>query len=462
MALLMFIPHNSFAQADKIFRENSQAVVVVVAYDLNGEAISQGSGFLVRSDGAVVTNYHVISDASDIKIKDGDNVLNLEGCLYIDKENDVAILKFDGKGLPVIKVGDIEKEVIGEDIYVISSPQGLENTISDGILSGIREIADKKKILQITAPISPGSSGGPVFNKNGEVIGISTFIIEGAQNLNFAIPINLIKDKISAMKVTTLIDANIRDYKNSAEYWALLGYYYNQDGLIEKAIDAYGQSIRLNPNNAAVHYNLAITFGSLGKYAEEIEEFNISIRIWPDSAIIHYILGDAYLRLDNYKDAIKEFKLSIRINPDSAAPHSDLGLTYNYLGMYTEAIDELKKSLEIRPSCAEAHNNLSLTYRNLGMYADAVEEAIQAIKINPDDAMPHENLGLAYGNLGRYPEAIKELKHAVRLQPSSALLHYNLGIAYITLDDKGSALEEYKILKNLDPDQANQLFDTIY
>jgi len=207
LILLILFPACSFADADKIFKENNKAVVVVTAYDSKGEHISQGSGFIVRPDGAVVTNYHVISNAVDIKVKAGDKVLKVEGLLHIDKENDLVILKAQGENLPVVKIGDIGRVNVGDKVYVISSPKGLKNTISDGILSGIREIeGTKKKILQITAPVSSGSSGGPVFNKNGEVIGIATFLIEEAQNLNFAMPVNLIKDKIGDKKVIALKD----------------------------------------------------------------------------------------------------------------------------------------------------------------------------------------------------------------------------------------------------------------
>ncbi|CUU10338.1 Trypsin-like peptidase domain-containing protein [Candidatus Kryptobacter tengchongensis] len=153
--LLLLFPSISFADADRIFKENSKAVVIVIAYDEKGNRISQGSGFIVREDGAIVTNYHVISNARNIKIKVGDKTVDVEGLIHIDKENDLVILKIKGENLPTVRLGDIEKASVGEKVYVISSPQGFENTISEGILSGIWEIVGtNKKILQITAPVS--------------------------------------------------------------------------------------------------------------------------------------------------------------------------------------------------------------------------------------------------------------------------------------------------------------------
>ncbi len=294
MALLLFLPSAALADAEKIFRENSKAVVVIVSYDSKGNPISQGSGFVIREDGAIVTNYHVISKAAEIKIKAGDKIFKVQGLLHIDKENDIVMLKADAKGLLSVKTGDINKANVGERLYVISSPQGLENTISDGILSGIREVTPKKKMLQITAPVSSGSSGGPVFNKNGEVIGIATFIVKEAQNLNFAMPVNLIKDKISSTKVTALKDAGIIDYTKTAEYWFTLGYYYGEAGLYDKAIEAYTSAIAIDPNDAKAYNNRGNAYKNKGQYDRAIADFDKAIAIDPNHAKAYNNRGNAY------------------------------------------------------------------------------------------------------------------------------------------------------------------------
>lgn len=273
--LIALSPVLSFADADRIFKENRRAVVVVVSYDGKGNPVGQGSGFVVRRDGVIVTNYHVISNAEDIKVKAGDRVLGVEGLIHLDKENDLVILKVKGENLPTVRLGDIKKIGIGEKVYVISSPMGLENTISDGVLSGIREITPERKLLQITAPISPGSSGGPVFNKNGEVIGIVTFIIQGAQNINFAMPVNLIKDRIDTRKVTTIKDSGIEDYKKTAEYWFYLGVAYGNLGMYKEEIEAYKQAIRIKPDYADAHYILGLLYLLLGYRSSALDQYRI-------------------------------------------------------------------------------------------------------------------------------------------------------------------------------------------
>ena len=393
--LLIFViafPVISFADADKIFKENRKAVVVVIAYDSKGKPISQGSGFIVRPDGAVVTNYHVISNAVDIKIKAGDKVLKVEGLLHIDKENDIAILKAYGKNLPVVRIGDIEKLTVGEKVYVIGSPEGFENTISDGILSGIREITDKRKILQITAPVSRGSSGGALFNKNGEVIGIVTFLIEEAQNLNFAMPVNLIKNKISGKKVIALKDSALEDYEKTAEYWFYLGYYYGEAKMHREALEAYKQAIRIKPDLAEAHYNLGVAYRKLGMYKEAIKAYKQAIRIKPDDADAHYNLGVAYRKLGMNKEALEAYKQAIRIKPDDADAHLGLGIAYGSLGMYNEEIEAYKQAIRIKPDFAYAHYGLGIAYLSLDDRGSALEQYKILKDLDPERANELFNL----------------------------------------------------------------------
>ena len=155
-----------------------------------------GSGFIISDDGKIVTNFHVIKDVISnkkllIRRYDGSFLL-VTKVLKIDKEYDLAILQAEGKNLPYLPLGDSDIIKIGEPICVIGAPLGLEATVSEGIISAIRELKGLQ-FFQITAPVSPGNSGSPVVNRKGEVIGIVVFQIPKGQNLNFAIPVNILK-----------------------------------------------------------------------------------------------------------------------------------------------------------------------------------------------------------------------------------------------------------------------------
>lgn len=190
---------------------NGAIVTVVMAN--NDKPIARGTGFLVRADGAIMTNYHVIAtgNVGVVKFSDG-TILPVDGVLATDKFRDLAILKIHGKTFPTLTLGNSDQIQVGEEIVAIGNPLGLELTVSNGILSGIR--SDEKedgKLLQITAPISRGSSGGPLFNMFGEVVGINAMFLEGGESLNFAIPVNDAKNLLKNQTVQLQQLPNERD-----------------------------------------------------------------------------------------------------------------------------------------------------------------------------------------------------------------------------------------------------------
>jgi S1-C subfamily serine protease len=171
----------------------AKKVVSVLVEGVPGEPDVQGSGFFVDSHGTLVTNHHVVEKASSVAVKTSDGAYYLvEGVLADDAEHDLAVLKVKGRNFAFLPLGDSNKVRLGDRVIAIGSPLGLESTVSDGIVSGLREEGDSE-VIQTTAPISPGSSGGVLLNSRGEVIGVTTFFNRDGQNLNFAIPANNIR-----------------------------------------------------------------------------------------------------------------------------------------------------------------------------------------------------------------------------------------------------------------------------
>ena len=179
--------------APEIARKAFGSTVLLVMEDSNGQPLSLGSGFFVR-DAEVASNLHVVEGAARgyAKIVGQKAKYNIEGITAVEPERDLVVLKISDAHAQPLALGNSEDVQVGETVYAIGNPQGLEGTFSQGIVSSIREVATDK-ILQITAPISPGSSGGPVLNSNGEVVGVSVATFRGGQNLNFAISSNYLK-----------------------------------------------------------------------------------------------------------------------------------------------------------------------------------------------------------------------------------------------------------------------------
>lgn len=185
-------PGRTRLDVPSIAKTAAGSVVSIMTFDKDASPVAQGSGFLVSRDGLIVTNYHVIAEGASAHVKFPDGaVFVVDGVLASDKTRDVAVIKIHGTIFRTLALGNSDQLQIGEEVVAIGTPLSLESTVSNGIISGRRTSKEQGgEFLQTTAPISPGSSGGPLFNMFGEVIGINTMYLEGGENLNFAIPIN--------------------------------------------------------------------------------------------------------------------------------------------------------------------------------------------------------------------------------------------------------------------------------
>ena len=187
----------------EIFNQCSPAVFYIETRDASGDSYSSGSGFFIDADGIAVTNHHVLKNAMAAKatLANG-KTYDIAGVLYFDRDRDYAVIKVNGSGFDFLKIGDSAAVSGGEVCYAIGSPQGLQNTISNGIISNPSRTDFGGEMIQTTAPISSGSSGGALVNEYGEVIGVTTAYLESGQNLNFAIPIHTVynESKLKAYK----------------------------------------------------------------------------------------------------------------------------------------------------------------------------------------------------------------------------------------------------------------------
>jgi hypothetical protein len=197
--------------APTIFKNSKDSVVLLMSFDKNGQPLSIGSGFFIHNGKKLVSNFHVLNGASSVKAKTASGkVIEIKEIIGINLKYDLIILSSPFKGEPLL-LSDRKPE-IGENIIAIGNPKGLEGTLSMGIISGIR-IDKGNTYYQITAPISPGSSGGPIIDETGKVLGVSTFYVEGGQNLNFAVPSAYI-NKLSRTPIKLPIKKMVGKYKN--------------------------------------------------------------------------------------------------------------------------------------------------------------------------------------------------------------------------------------------------------
>lgn len=208
--------------AKEIFAKVSPSIVYIETYDSSGNALGSGSGFIVDSSGKVATNYHVIEGSYSAKVKTAAGTsYDVQKVLSYNETTDLAILKISATGLTAVSLGDSSLIETGDNIYAIGNPFGLEDTISNGLISTKSRDINGTTYIQISAPISSGSSGGALVDEQGKVIGITAAVYYGGQNLNFAVPINLLKPMLSENINKTLpeiLPAIYSVFSNMASY----------------------------------------------------------------------------------------------------------------------------------------------------------------------------------------------------------------------------------------------------
>ena len=317
------------AQSDEPLAEKVLAAAVYLEMaDKDDNILGFGSGFFVGQS-QIATNFHIVEGAAKgtATLAGSPTKYTVDGITAIDEKNDLAILKvtgFEGEPLPL---GDSDTAKTDETVYVAGNPKGLEGKFSKDTISNLHE-GDAKKRFQMTALISPGSSGGPVLNGNGAVIGISLITLEDGQNLNFAIPSNDLKELLTQSgKAKPLWQGK---QSISAETYLRRGYAKYRLDQYQPAIDDYDAAINLKPDFAAAYYFRGTVKRSLGQYKEAIEDYDTAIDLKSDFAFAYYFRGTIRSDLGEHFIAIQDYNKAIDAKPDYAFAYLRRGIA-NYL-----------------------------------------------------------------------------------------------------------------------------------
>jgi tetratricopeptide (TPR) repeat protein len=396
----------------KLFEQFSPAVVTIDVKMSSG-ASELGSGFIIEPNGIVVTNYHVISEAKEIKIKLKDQrEYQVEYIIGYDTNKDFCIFKINALNLPFIPIGDSSQIGAGERVYVIGNPLGFDYTISDGLISSFRNILETQWI-QISAPISKGSSGSPVINFNGKVIGIVTFMMPEGQNLNFALPINQIKP--SLYKKDKITFSQFLQQKSEAEKYYFLGLESYLQSNFEEAERNYKKALELDLACWQAYASLGAMYGTKGDFNKALEYLKKASELNQESEGINISLGSIYNKLGDPEQAIRFFNNAVRINPYSALAYCGLGENYYLLGDFNEAISNHRKALSINPNYAEAYKSLGMAFFVSDQHEEGIRNLNKAIELDPDDTDALILLSIVYGSVGNERQANEIMSEAKKL-----------------------------------------------
>jgi Flp pilus assembly protein TadD len=472
----------------ELFKRLSPSVFVVEVLDESGSLVATGSGVAMAAD-QIVTNKHVIDAGATFRITQGGRTWPA-AVTYVDPDHDLGRLTAEGLKAAAVSVRLSSALTVGEHVYSIGAPEGLELTISEGLISGLREF-EQARLIQTSAAISHGSSGGGLFDTQGQLVGITTFFLKEGQNLNFALPGEWVQavashrvsleenNKIAAPASQVLawfqlgsqtLDAGdydkalhafrevVRLTPGQSWAWHNLGVAYMHLDRYDKAIPVFQEAIRLKPNDSGAWTNLAIAHSQLQQYDKAIPAFQEAIRLEPDDNGAWANLGIAYDALHQHDKAIRAFREAIRLKPDQSEAWYGLGFAYDDLQQYDKAIPAFQESLRLKPDDNGAWKGLGLAYDNLHQYDKAISAFQAALRLEPDDSGSWNGLGLIYDDLQEYDKAIPAFQEAIRLKPDHAKAWYNLGVAYSMRGDRSNVMTVYDKLKTLDQNLADDFF----
>ncbi|HET6891069.1 MAG TPA: trypsin-like peptidase domain-containing protein [Pyrinomonadaceae bacterium] len=444
----------------ELVRRIKPSAVAIETFDARGEKVSRGSGFFIETD-RVVTNRHVIEGAHRAEVHSSTgSIYPVKGVLAVDAEGDIAILKVDVplnqvRPLPLDRTSPQE----GESVVVIGNPFGLEGSVTNGIVSAVRDIPTFGRIIQITAPISPGSSGSPVVNMQGQVIGVATLQITGGQSVNFAIPSERIS-QLQVVSVTSLPDlvaSSGRTKRARAVQFFRDGLSFLSKDDCEKALPYFEKAVESDSTYAEAWAQTGFCKEKLGRHAEAIEASKKAVSLRPSSES-YFNIGLANYYLKHYRDAADAYKQAIRLDPYNAADaHYALGLVYRDWGKADDEIQAYKQAIKLKPDYTSAYERLGSRYFRSKKYPEAVDIYKQLASLKPGDANPINSLGETYLEMGKMNEALESFRQAIRLKPDFGKAYFNLGKGLLAIGNRDAALEQYNILQNLDQDWAEKL-----
>ena len=319
--------------AQDVFKLVSPSVFIVESLDVNGAVITMGSGVAVSSD-AVVTNDHVISDGKAWRVRQGEKSWSAS-VTHDDAAHDICRLHVAGLKVRPVSLRRIANIEIGERVYAVGSPAGLEISMSEGIVSGIRNLPEGD-MIQMTAAISKGSSGGGLFDSSGRLIGLTTSYVEGGQSLNFALPADLVST-LDSHPANSASMAHDRGPAFQAGVWIFYGLElvkkHAAEGAMDQktAIDAFVAFIRagqLEPDWPEPFVGIGLVDDALGEHKAAAIAYENAVKRKPDDAVIWYSLGLQYQELGEYEKAIAAHKTAIALKPDDCNAWGRLAAIY--------------------------------------------------------------------------------------------------------------------------------------
>ena len=444
-----------------------RSVVTVAAMGTEGHVLRIASGFFIDREGTLVTNDHVLDGALEAKVKTADGgIFPINAVVAFNPLADLIMVRAQippQRAVPV-QLSD-EEPNLADRVVVIGSPMGLSQTISEGIVSAVRKHPSFGKVYQLTAPTSPGSSGGPVVDLKGRVIGVVSFQTTQGQNINFAVAIKALQVMSYTAGDPSIAEWTLGSETRPSGQAASLcrrGARLSIKGEYKAALDYFRQAAAANPEDPHAWSGLGSCYIGMNQPHEAIEALNRSIEAAPDDAAGHLMLAMYYKDLGRYARQIDALSQAIRIEPDNLPARMELADAYGHLDQTAAQIEALKQILQRYPDHVPALQRMGQVLNRIGRYDEALDTLRHAVVLDPDNAEIHYTMGILYNARKLPSEELQSYIRAIRSDPQMVPAHFSIALLFLRQGNTHLALREYAILKNLDKDAARRLFEMIY
>lgn len=421
----VFLLQSSAALSHEV---NKNAIVLLVTKGDKGQTLGTGTGFIVKPNGTLITNYHVLVDAVSVEaIFQNSERVPVQGVMSLDRSRDFSILKLEGDLYSTLEIGDSDQLKVYDYTSALGYPSQSVQEERDGIkgallqtygfVLGIHPQAlPGFSFLYNTTPFQPGFSGGPLVNKQNQVVGLAT--LEG-RSINLALPINYLKPYLNDQKLLTFKQLLTADQLSKEALYYRSNFALYALGESDKAIDLYQRALKIDPDYVLARYDLAVAYRGLGEVDKAIAEYEKVLKINPKFPEALSNLGGQYFRKGDVKQAVAYFRRAIEVYPNFIQALSNLGATLNKLGQSKQALPHLKKALSLDPEFAVAYFNLGNAQFGVGNLDEAEQAFNTAVEKGIDFLSLHWKLHKIYLKKGQRNQAIHELKIILQMDPQN-------------------------------------------
>ena len=446
---------------------------------------SSGTGFAISSNGYIVTNHHVIDKAKSIEVKgvNGNFSRKLNAELVVsDEKNDLAIIKIND---PLFSsLGSIPYTVrqgvadVGENVFVLGYPltssMGEEVKLTNGIVSSKTGFQGDISTYQISAPVQPGNSGGPLFDKNGNLIGVVNAKHTMAENAGYAIKFNYVKNLIELLPQTiSFPQVNLLNGKGLTDQVKIASNYTYLIVVNDKVASYNGSNSNssqkksaTSEQNASVYYEKAQELWKNKDQRGALEQINLSIDASPNYAGSYYFRGFIYLYgIKNFDKAADDFTKAIQMQADFEGAYFYRGMSYNRLEKSIDAIKDFTKVISLNKDNTDAYFMRALVKSNMNDRQGAISDYDEILKREKTAKPSVYKMSTVYNNkayclveLGKPSEALPFVTKALDLDETEGYIWDTRGEIYFKLGDYEKCIKDMNKAISIDKEADNSYY----